>query len=275
MKNIIFNSSMPRAGSTLLQNIFYQNPDFYATPTDGFIELIVSAKNSFTHADEFKASEDQDLMLKAWRNFCKKGLEGYTDALTDRKNVVLKGRGYISILDWMNNFLGERPKVVTMVRNMCGIVASFEKMYRKNPDKAQQWYIPNELRGTTLDKRVDMYLTNPPLAFSLDALKDVIYQGLDQHCLFCKVEDLTSNPKGIMKELYDRLGVDNFEHDFTNVEQKTHENDIIHMLDKDLHKIQNEIKPINEDYTNILPQHLIDEINSRCEWYQKYFGYID
>ncbi len=82
---------MPRSGSTLLQNIFYQHPNFYATPTDGFIELITAAKNSFTHADEFRASEDQDLMLKAWRNFCKKGLQGYTDALTDKKNIALKG----------------------------------------------------------------------------------------------------------------------------------------------------------------------------------------
>ncbi len=35
MENIFYQSSLPRAGSTLLQNILAQNPDIYATPTSG------------------------------------------------------------------------------------------------------------------------------------------------------------------------------------------------------------------------------------------------
>ena len=81
MKNILFNSSMPRSGSTLLQNIFNQNPDFYATPTDGALELLAGARERFTNASEFKAAVDQDLSLQAWRNFCKGGLEAYCNKI--------------------------------------------------------------------------------------------------------------------------------------------------------------------------------------------------
>ena len=56
MKDIYFNSSMPRACSTLLQNIFNQNPDFYATPTDGAVELLAGARERFTNSSEFKAA---------------------------------------------------------------------------------------------------------------------------------------------------------------------------------------------------------------------------
>ena len=58
MKKIIFNSSMPRACSTLLQNIFNQRYDTYATPTDGLLELLDGARQRFTDSVEFKASED-------------------------------------------------------------------------------------------------------------------------------------------------------------------------------------------------------------------------
>ena len=34
-KKVFFQSSLPRAGSTLLQNILGQNPEFYVTPTSG------------------------------------------------------------------------------------------------------------------------------------------------------------------------------------------------------------------------------------------------
>ena len=42
MEKIFFQSSLPRAGSTLLQNILGQNPNFYVTPTSGVLELLFS-----------------------------------------------------------------------------------------------------------------------------------------------------------------------------------------------------------------------------------------
>ena len=43
MEKLFFQSSLPRAGSTMLQNILAQNPDVYATPTSGVLELISCA----------------------------------------------------------------------------------------------------------------------------------------------------------------------------------------------------------------------------------------
>ena len=48
MKKIFFQSSLPRAGSTLLQNILGQNPDFYVTPTSGVLELVYAARNNYS-----------------------------------------------------------------------------------------------------------------------------------------------------------------------------------------------------------------------------------
>ena len=275
MKNIIFNSSMPRACSTLLQNVFNQRPDFYGTPTDGLANLLLVARQQFTEGDEFRASKDQDLMLKAWRGFCKQGMHGYVDSLTDRQNVVIKGRSIKSCIPWFEKFLDEPPVVICMVRDLRAIVASFEKLYRKNPEKGSQWYLGGEVRGTTTSKRCDMYLQNNPLAHSLDQLLELQEMNIDNKVLYIRAEDFTERPQEIMSELYSVLKVDDYNHDFNNVEQTTHENDVVHGLDINLHTIRNKVEPLKEDYIDIIGEAMCDNINETYSWYQIYFGYID
>jgi hypothetical protein len=41
---IFYQISMPRSGSTLLQNILTRNPDFYVTSTSRLLELIFGAR---------------------------------------------------------------------------------------------------------------------------------------------------------------------------------------------------------------------------------------
>ena len=60
VKKIFFNSSLPRAGSTLLQNVMMQNPDIYSTPTSGVVEFLLAARSIYSTGDAFKA---QDLSL--------------------------------------------------------------------------------------------------------------------------------------------------------------------------------------------------------------------
>ena len=264
---------MPRSCSTLLQNILNQHPDFYATPTDGCLDLLQAARDRFTNAPEFRAAIDQDHMLKVWRSFCKGGMEAYARALSDKPNIVLKSRGYINNVQWLTNFLGERPKIICMVRNLKGILASMEKLHRNNPDKTSQWFIGGELRGTTVEKRVDMYVQNIPVGATLDMLRDTITQNQHEHILFVRAEDLTTKPQVIMAELYQQLGVEYYEHDFDNVAQTTHENDVIHGLDNNLHTIKNKVEPLKEDYENVFTPAINNWIDQSYEWYQSFFGY--
>jgi len=60
MKKIFFQSSLPRAGSTLLQNVMGQNPDFYVTPTSGVLELLYASRGNFTSSPEFKAQDSNN-----------------------------------------------------------------------------------------------------------------------------------------------------------------------------------------------------------------------
>jgi len=265
---------MPRACSTLLQNIFNQNPGFYATPTDGALELLAGAREKFTNSSEFKAAVDQDLALQSWRSFCRGGLNEYVNTLTDKPSIVLKSRGWKGNVKWLKNILGNKPKIFCMVRDLKCIAASFEKLHRKNPDKTSQWLIESEVRGTTVFKRADMYMKNMPVNISLDRIQELIEMGLDGSVMFIRAEDLTSRPQEIMDEVYKVLEVKSYIHNFDNIEQTTKENDVIHALDNDLHTIRKKVEPLVNDSEEILGEAACNFIDTEYAWYQRYFGYI-
>ena len=93
MDKIFYQSSLPRAGSTLLQNILAQNPDIYATPTSGVLELVFAARANYTESPEFKA-QDPEAMKAGFQAFCKHGMDAYYNAITNKKYVVDKSRGW-------------------------------------------------------------------------------------------------------------------------------------------------------------------------------------
>jgi len=119
---IFYQSSFPRAGSTLLQNILAQNPAFYVTPTSGLLELIFGARLNYTNSPEFKAQDPA-------------AMEAYFQALTDKPYAVDKSRGWGVHFDLLQMIFNEEPKVICMVRDLRQILASLEKKFRQNPDK--------------------------------------------------------------------------------------------------------------------------------------------
>ena len=168
MEKIFFQSSLPRAGSTLLQNILGQNPDFYVTPTSGVLELLYAARSNYSNDVAFKA-QNPELMKKGWLNFCNQGLMGFYNGVTTKKYVMDKSRGWGIHYDFLNSFY-PNPKIVCMVRDLRSIYASMEKNFRKNPEKDSGIVNWAELKGTTTAKRVDFWVLNPPVGIALERL---------------------------------------------------------------------------------------------------------
>ena len=129
-REIFFQSSLPRSGSTLLQNIIGQNPDFYSTPASDVLGILCVARDKFTN-NECTNSQDRELMDKAFVGFCEGALQGYFNGLTDKKYVLDKCMGWSIHYDFLNEFY-PNPKIVCMVRDLRSIFCSFEKIFRKN-----------------------------------------------------------------------------------------------------------------------------------------------
>ena len=270
MEKIFFQSSLPRAGSTLLQNILGQNPDFYTTPTSGLIEMLYRSRNAYSESPEFKA-QDEETMKKAFMGYCRGGLEGYFKDITDKKYIVDKSRAWGINYDFLNMFY-ENPKIVCVIRDPRDIFTSMEKNYRKNPHINSGVVNNAELKGTTVEKRIDHWVVNPPLGISFDWLRDIVSQGLHKKILFIKYEDLTKNPQNELNKVYDFFEVERYIHDFSNIQQVTHEDDKVHGIFGD-HKIRQEVKPLKSEAKEILGVNACNWIKNNYKWFYDEFKY--
>jgi sulfotransferase len=268
---IFFQSSLPRSGSTLLQNIMGQNPDIYATPTSGLMELIFGAKHNFTSVDEYKFSLTPELHDKAFSEFCNAAIHGYANVMTDRKYFLDKGRSWIFYIRWMEHFLPYQTKIICMVRDLRDVYSSMEKAFRKNPNKETivDW---NGLKNNTVPKRIDYWASGVPVGIAIERLESIIQCKDDHKVLFVRYEDFCLNPEQQMARIYNYLEIPYFQHNFDFIPQITHENDSPHMGFGD-HIIRNTLQMKPSDAQDILGKGVCDWIIGRYKWFYDYFKY--
>jgi len=152
-------------------------------------------------------------------------------------------------------------------------VSSLEKKFRQNQhldSGMQNW---NDMKGTTVDKRIDMFLNiAPPLCAPIDIIYDIIVRKIAQKCLFIKFEEFSANPINELKKIYNYLEIPYYEHDVNNIPQFTKENDVFYRPFGD-HLIRNKIEPLQEDYINVLGRHNCNYITEKYNWFYKAFSY--
>lgn len=267
---IFFNSSLPRSGSTLLQNIMGQNPDFYVTPTSGVLELVFGARANYTNSPEFQAQDAKNMKL-AFKSFCRDGVFGFYNSLTNKKYIMDKSRGWGYYRDFLD-FFYPNPKIISMIRDPRCILSSMEKNYRKNPDKASLLTNDSEMKNITTEQRIDSWVTSQPVGLAFQRLYEIIRQNKDRHMLFIKFEDFTSNPAKEIKRVYNYLEIDEYSHNFTNIEQITQEDDEVYGIFGD-HKVKPCIQIIKPDYNEILGTSASKWIKNNYSWFYEYFKY--
>jgi sulfotransferase len=271
MDKLFFQSSLPRAGSTLLQNILAQNPDIYATPTSGVLELVFAARGNYTNSPEFIA-QDAELMKEGFLSFCRKGMDGFYEAITDKKYVIDKSRGWGIHYDFLN-LLYPEPKIVCMVRDLRDIFASMEKNYRKNPEKQDPILDWSQMQGTSVPKRIDIWAANPPVGLAIERLSEIMRMGIDKNMLFVRFEDLCLYPEITMGKIYEYLELPYYAHDFDNIEQVTKEDDEVYGVFGD-HTIRTKLEPVPSKANQLLGKDVTDWIYNNYRWYFDRFNYL-
>ena len=246
MKKIYFINGMPRSGSTLLSNILAQNPKFHVTPTSGLSELIFGVHQFWKTNPIIKASETSKKQLSIIENL----FQSYHQD-TDRPIVFNKSRGWAPRIELVENSLGQPIKILTTTRKITNILASMEKLYRKeikNIDSPME--INHQMQ--TLEGRLSVWTAQEGLVGStFNSIRDSVMRGHRKKFHFIDFEKLTTQPELALKYVYDFLDEEYYEHDFNNVQQYTKENDAEHGF-SDLHTIRSKVEPVKDDSQDIL-----------------------
>ena len=270
-QTVFYQSSMPRAGSTLLQNIMGQNPLFHVTPTSGMIDMMLGTRIGYNGNKESKAGD-----VKMWKEgfyaYCREGFKGYTSILTDKPYILDKNRAWGAYYTIMDEILEESPKIVFIVRDLRAIFASMEKKFRQNPDIDDGILNNISLSNITTQQRIETWAGGHPIGYALHKLDQSILDKTAQNFLFIRYEDLCTNPKLQLNSIYNFFGLEPFQHNFNHIPQVTVEDDTVHGIYGD-HTIRNTLGALPDDSKEILGEPTCKWVYDNFKWYFDTFGY--
>ena len=252
-KKLIFMSSLPRSGSTLLGRILSQNSRIYSSPTSGLLEVLLNTRNNWTTFLEHRAVPHNGLE-RVMRSI----VNAYYEDIN--KPVILdKSRLHNAYIDLWEHILGEKPKIIVTIRDLPDIIASMEKLHRKTSlvrqppfekeyywqmqnmeGRAAVWTMPEQIIGVAYNRIVDAIVRHP-------------------ECLhFVHYDKLTKYPEDVMRGIYRFLEEEQFEHDFDNVPTENVENDEINGY-VDLHETRAKVEWRPSDARKIIGDALTEK----------------
>lgn len=246
---IHFVSGLPRSGSTLLCNLLNQNPRFYVTSTSGILDILFTVRNAWDGVLEFKASPNEE----GKRRVLKGILESYYSDV-QQPLIFDKSRGWLAYLEMAEMVLEREAKVLVPVRDLRDVIASFEKLWRKNSDSRQFGQEANNyFKWQTIEGRCEIWCSQEqPVGIAYNRIKDAIQRGFKDRLHFVPYEELTAYPAKTMAKIYSFLEEQTpFVHNFDTIEQTVFEDDLIHGI-PDLHTIRTAVEPQQSQWQEIL-----------------------
>lgn len=265
--NLLFQSSMPRSGSELLQVLLHQNPNIYGSPTSPLLEYQFGARNNFELTEV--QSQPLELMTDAFSSMCESMATGYYKPITDRPHIIDKNRGWSFYWDWVVQWYGD-PKMVCMVRDLRDILCSMERKWRANRHRPTGPDNPSELQGMTFRSRCHHWLNTQPVGLALTRLQSSLERELPIQYL--RYEDLVAEPQNTIEKWYAFTGIDSIQHTFDNITKTVEENSQMYGVYGD-HTVKSKIVQPNETWRDMMSIELSEEIKQTNKWYFEVFQY--
>ena len=257
MKTYYFMAGLPRSGSTLLSALLNQNPRFYSGPSSPVVPTMIDIERSLSNDELFLAYPKPEQANKIIGSV----LENYYSDV-DKPVIFDKNRSWVNRLQYIPGYFGiQEPKVICPVRNIDEILTSFITMHRRNPVDANgkinfmdDMLVKSNIPLTDDNRCEFLASPNGILGQSYFGLQQAIMEGWQKSLLFVEYDELINNPEETMKKIYDFLGEEYFQHDFSNIENIHKEKDAEVYGLADMHDVRKELGKVSGDPKEILSE---------------------
>lgn len=261
LNNVHFISGLPRSGSTLLAGLLRQNEKFYASMSSpvnalmqGCLEQMGAGGEFFTF---FSSTKRQDICQSIFAAY-------YKEQLCQASNIETifdTNRAWTSRLHQLVELFDDF-KVICCVRNPAWIMDSFERIYRKNPFDYSRMYNA-QTRQTVYTRCEAIANVQGAMGSAWTSLKEAYYGEYSDRLLLLDYDLLTQYPERSLALVYDFLGVEQYQHDFNNVEYEAGEFDD-NIGVKGLHTVKKKVE--FSPRRSILPPDLFEKYSEMAFW---------
>lgn len=206
-----FISGLPRSGSTLLAALLRQNPRFHAGmsgPLGGLFGTLLAEMSAKNEASVF--------IDDALRRRVVRGLFDSFYADSPAEVIFDTNRAWCTRLPAIKA-LFPQSRVIACVRELAWIVDSIERLIRDNAFQPSSIF-GYQASGTVYTRANGVAASDGMVGFAYDALKQACYGEEADWLLLVQYETLCSDPRTVMRAIYEFIGEAAFEHDFERVE---------------------------------------------------------
>lgn len=269
MKTFYFMAGLPRAGSTLISSILNQNPNIHSSANSPICGMMFNLERSILASEQYAAYPKP----KVLPNTVMGVIEGYYSDTT--KNIVVDKSREWSMPDHfavLKRNLPYEPKIIMPVRSILDILASFITLVNKNPGKPN--FIDSEIEARqefnfyrpANDIRCDHLMR--PKGLIDNALYGIAYAlnpDNKKYFHFVEYDNLVDNPKEEIDKIYEFLGIDKYDHDYYNIDNKIKEDDNVYGLIGQ-HDVRSSVSRRNIDKHKVLSQYIINKYSGQEFW---------
>lgn len=252
-----FISGLPRSGSTLTSALLRQNPRFHAgmsSPIAGLFDGIISQVSAGSELSTMVSQEQRKRLLRGL-------FESYYGEY-EQQVIFDTNRAWTAKLSALMSVFPE-AKVICLVRDVAWIMDSMERQFRNNPFEYTRLFNNPGERSTVYTRVEALAGANRLVGFPWHALREGCYSDYADRLVIVDYDLLTHRPREVFKLLYEFLGEEWFEHDFTAVEYDAPEFDQQLGMDG-LHRVHRTVEPRPRE--TILPPDLFQRYANMAFW---------
>lgn len=250
-----FITGLPRSGSTLLSAILRQNPVMTAGMTSPVGVITNALRIMMTQNAEIKALVDDEARARILRGI----FDGYYSDHQDKQVIFDTNRGWTGrIAELLALF--PQVRLIATVRDPAWVFDSIETIIRKNPMRQSSMIKP----GANIEARAEAMLGNEGLIGGpLGHLKEAVF-GPDSHrLLLIDYRALCLAPDKALDAIYQFIGQDPFQHDFSAVEYEQETFDAA-LNTPGLHTVRGAVE--YQERQTILPPTIFAKLSAQSFW---------
>jgi sulfotransferase len=267
-KQFFFMAGLPRSGSTLLTELFNQNPKIYSGPDSVVVQLMHLVHQELENSEEFNNFPSVEAKQNIISSIIKNNYQHIDKPIIIDKNFHW---GSVGNFNYIEQYITPNPKIIVCVRDILEILTSFIVLLNKNQNPNN--YIDRGLSTNifpyrSLDDRRCDYLMLP--TYNIDRTLYSIKNLMEKkdNVMFVEYNDLVGQPQETMSKIYEFLELENYEHDFNNLKNTLVVNDDVYGI-RNMHTIRKTIKKISQKPEDVLSDYVLSKYSNYEFWRDK------